>query len=130
MLKVLLIDDDEIVLLVQRKLLQRCNFEQEIISYRSAKSALNYLSQVSDSDDFLILLDVNMPQMNGWDFISQLSKMEVVDRTHILMVTSSIELNDKEVAENYPNVFDFIEKPFNADNCKKIRSIPALKNYF
>lgn len=130
MLKILLVDDDEIVLLVQRKLLQRCNFDHDILSYRSGISALDYLSQETGDNFFLILLDINMPQMNGWEFLSKLSKMEVVNRTFVIMVTSSIDIYDKEAAQEYSSVISFIEKPINTENCQRIKSIPALKSFF
>lgn len=130
MLKILLIDDDEIVLLVQRKLLQRCGFNNEILSYRGGETALNYLAKANSNEHFLILLDINMPKMNGWQFLKKLSQLEVVSRTYVIMVTSSIDKYDKEAAEEYSCVIDFIEKPITVDNCTRIRSITARLDFF
>lgn len=130
MLKILLIDDDQIVLLVQRKLLERCSFGNEILSYRGGEAALKYLAEASNNNHFLILLDINMPRMNGWQFLSKLSQLEIVEKTSVIMVTSSIDKYDKEAAEEYSCVVDFIEKPITIDNCTRIRSISALKDFF
>ena len=130
MLKVLIIDDDDIVLLVERKMLQRCKISAEPISFKGGKPALEYLSEIKDDEDFLILLDINMPQMNGWEFLSQLELLNKKNQIFVIMVTSSVDRYDKEVAQKYSRVIGFIEKPITADNCEKIKLIEKVSSYF
>ncbi len=130
MLKVLIIDDDDIVLLVERKMLQRCEISAEPISFKGGKPALKYLSEIKEGEEVLILLDINMPEMNGWEFLSQLEVRDIKNRIFVIMVTSSVDRYDKEVAQKYPRVIGFIEKPITADNCAKIKLIEEVSNYF
>lgn len=130
MLKVLIIDDDDIVLLVERKMLQRCDISAHPISFKGGKPALRYLSEIGNEEAVLILLDINMPEMNGWEFLSQLEQLGRKNNIFVIMVTSSIDRYDKEVAQRYSMVIGFIEKPITADNCKKIKSIKEIADYF
>lgn len=130
MLKVLIIDDDDIVLLVERKMLQRCSISAQPISFKGGKPALDYLKGLDDNADVLILLDINMPQMNGWEFLIQLDELQKKNKIFVIMVTSSIDKYDKEVAQKFSRVIGFIEKPITAENCAKIKTIREMVNYF
>lgn len=130
MLKIILVDDDEIVLLVQRKLLQRCGISNRIHSFKGGIEALDYLKAENSSDKTLILLDINMPKMNGWQFLTKLGELESSANIFVIMVTSSIDEYDKEVAGKYKNVIGFMEKPITAENCSKIKNLPQLQHFF
>lgn len=130
MLKVLIIDDDNIVTLVQGKLLQNCNFTKEPLKFKRALDAIEYLNSASAEHLYLLLLDINMPIMNGWQFLDEIEKMEVKDNIYVFMVTSSIDYNDKEKAKNYSKIINFIEKPITAKNCEQLKELPILKPFF
>jgi len=131
MLKVLIIDDDDIVLLVEGKMLQRCSISANPIAFKGGKAALEYLAEVNDDeDDILILLDINMPQMNGWEFLNQLEELDKKNKIFVIMVTSSIDRYDKEVAQKFKKVIGFVEKPITVDNCQKIKTLEKISEYF
>ena len=130
MLKILLIDDDDIVLMIQRKLLQRCGVNKEIISFKKGREALDYLLDQNGNQSFLVLLDINMPGMNGWQFLYRLAELEIQHIIQVVMVTSSIDSYDREAAVKYKNVIGFIEKPITAENCEKLKTYPSLKQFF
>lgn len=130
MLKILIIDDDDIVALVQGKLLQNCKVTNEPLKFKRALDAVDYLHSASKEHHYLLLLDINMPVMNGWQFLEEIDKMEVKDNILVFMVTSSIGFNDKEKASNYPKVINFLEKPITAKNCEQFKNLPALKPFF
>ena len=129
MLKVLIIDDDEIVLLVQRKILQRCEVSNNPYSFKNGHDALKFLEKES-GEYFLILLDINMPGMNGWQFLEKLKEVPDNKEIFVIMVTSSIDGYDKVAAGKYSNVIGFIEKPITAENCSKIRTLPQVVQFF
>ncbi|WP_010228279.1 response regulator [Gillisia marina] len=130
MLKVLIIDDDDIVTLVQGKLLQNCSVTKEPLKFKRASEAVEYLNSASGEHHYLLLLDINMPMMNGWQFLEEIEKMSVKNNISVFMVTSSIDYNDKEKAKKYPRVINFIEKPITAKNCTQLKELPILKPYF
>ena len=130
MLKVLIIDDDEIVLLVERKILQRCGFNYETLTFQSGEAALNFLKKEDKDQHFLILLDINMPVMSGWNFLLKMEELERSENIFVIMVTSSIDRYDKEMAKSYKSVIGFIEKPITTENCLQIKGLTQLADFF
>ena len=129
MLKVLIIDDDSIVLFIQEKMLKKYGVTDAPISFQYAREAIAFLKNQKSEDIFLILLDINMPGMNGWDFLEEIKEMEISEKAYVFMVTSSIDNYDKEKAKKYKNVVCFIEKPISAENCITIKEHPELKQF-
>ncbi len=133
MLEVLIVDDDQIVVFIQKKMISNHEIAQNPISFGKAVDALNYIIQeqkLSQQKDFLILLDINMPNMNGWDFLKCLESHEQKSKYHVIMVTSSIDRKDKEKAKNFSTVRSFIEKPISALDCDKIKEISEISHFF
>jgi CheY-like chemotaxis protein len=130
MLKVLIIDDDDIVRLVQGKLLQNCKVTKEPIKFKRAFEAVEYLNSASTEHHYLLMLDINMPIMNGWEFLDEIEKMSIKENIYVLMVSSSIDYNDKEKAKKYNKIINFIEKPITAKNCEQLKELPIFKPFF
>lgn len=130
MLKVLIIDDDDIVRLVQSKLLQNCNFTKEPLKFKRASDAVEFLNSASIEHHYLLMLDINMPMMNGWEFLDEVERMEVKENVYVLMVSSSVDYNDKEKADKYNKIINFIEKPITAKNCEQLKELSILKPFF
>ncbi|MCM4158746.1 response regulator [Antarcticibacterium flavum] len=130
MLKIILIDDDDIVLMIQRKLLQRCGINNEILSFKKGREALDFLLGEIANQNFLILLDINMPVMNGWQFLYRLAELEIPHDIKVVMVTSSVDSYDREAVVKYDKVIGFIEKPITAENCENLKKYPSLKRFF
>ncbi|GAA4313824.1 response regulator [Pontixanthobacter gangjinensis] len=116
------IDDDEIYQLIIKKLIRRSEVFEEQLYFRSAREVLEQLdsSQVFLPD--VILLDINMPMLDGWQFIDKLkSRYEDFScRTTIYIVSSSIAYSDRERAERYPEVSGFISKPMTVEKLRNI----------
>jgi len=130
MLKVIIIDDDDIMVFLQRKLFQRCGLSKDPITFKTATEAIEFLKNEEINQHFLILLDINMPGMNGWQFLDILKKMNISKNVFVIMATSSIDGYDKEKAGTYSNVIDFMEKPISMENCNRIKEYVLLKDFF
>ncbi len=130
-LKVLIIDDDEVVVFIQRKMMTTHDITDAPKVFKRALPALTYIEENQDEDlEYLILLDINMPGMSGWEFLDELKKKPDSERYHVIMVTSSVEERDKKKASKYKNVREFLEKPINKQSCDKIKEIPELSHFF
>jgi len=112
---VVLIDDDPIVNMVSKTLLQR-NYPGLVIhTFLKAEEALQFL-KTSKEQPSLILLDLVMPDMNGWQFLDEFQKLPV--QPPVCMLSSSLNKSDREEAKKYASVVDFIIKPLNAEKIK------------
>jgi len=123
--KVLIIDDDPIHNMVSSKLIEKAKFSNKTDKVLSGKLALEYLERNAAENALpkIIFLDINMPLMNGWEFLSYFSKL-MGDKSKdipVLMLTSSISPDDIEKSKNHPLVFEFVTKPLSIDKLNDLR---------
>lgn len=118
--KVICVDDDPIALLLSKLVISKANFASQIITCVNGEEAMKYLEKPetikenSNSErPLLILLDLNMPVMDGWEFLEQFStKMqEQYSSTKIILLSSSIDPNDIKKSKDFSMVVDFLPKP-------------------
>jgi CheY-like chemotaxis protein len=120
-LKVLIVDDDEIVIMIHRMMTIKSGLSADPICFSNGADAVAYLqSNFTEKDNYLVLLDLNMPLMNGWEFLDSIGPFPGLE---IVIVTSSIDNRDHEKAKTYKQVIDFIEKPLNLETCAKIKNL-------
>lgn len=116
-MRVMLIDDSEADLLYTRIVLERSGLGYEIVAFESARDALVHLQNSKDDDVRLILLDINMPGMDGFEFL------EAWDRTPaaaarsavVVMLSSSPHPDDSERALRHQRVRGYITKPIDRE---------------
>jgi len=125
---VLLIDDDEINNLICTKIIKKNDFAENIVTCLGARQALNYLQDALRGENEyvlpdLIFLDINMPAMNGWDFLNQYEQIEELKNKDIvlIMLSSSMYVDDINRAKMYSSVADYITKPLTAAHLQQIR---------
>jgi signal transduction histidine kinase len=118
---VLVIDDTDIDRLLAEKIVKKYNFAEEVVLMESAEEMLDYLHQLPDTeaDELLrlILLDINMPEIDGWEFLKQfdLLNKKIKDQFRIFVVSSSKNPEDKERALSNEYVLDYVEKPLSKE---------------
>ncbi|OAB81503.1 response regulator [Cochleicola gelatinilyticus] len=113
---VLLIDDDKGINFIHHRVISNANCAEEIVIKKDGKEALKFLkTQVNGAcpQPELIFLDINMPKMDGWEFLNEYSKLSNLEKGEIvlLMLTTSLNPDDIKQAEDNSNVDDFINKP-------------------
>lgn len=127
----LLIDDDSMCNSISKILLKK-NFhfnsenEFEIISFSKPLEGLEFLKSSLQQNKFqkiLILLDINMPLMSGWEFLVEYEHLfkEQTD-VKIYILTSSVSRMDKDKAATNVNIVDFISKPLTSEMVEKLYS--------
>lgn len=117
---VMLVDDDAYTNLYNKIVLQEENVSKNILVFDNGPDALDYL-KTGDAVD-LLLLDINMPLMNGWQFLEhyeQLVEKRKV-RAFVVMLTASANDDDRIKAERLASVRAFMNKPLDSETIKEI----------
>lgn len=118
----ILIDDDPVSNLIHKKIIEITtkDGETEVISFLTVKEGLDFIEKQChdrNCDEFVILLDINMPGLNGWDFLDQLGKLPK-PWNNVYILSSSIAKVDLAKANSYGAVKGYLYKPL---------TIPSLK---
>ncbi|WP_344827909.1 response regulator [Rurimicrobium arvi] len=112
------IDDDPIFVFATRKLMEMSGFADQIIVYRNGQEALDGLAERLREGRPLpdvILLDLNMPVLDGIQFLERFSQWELPVQMHLYLVTSSINPEDIKMANSFSVVRNYITKPLSLD---------------
>jgi CheY-like chemotaxis protein len=117
---IVLIDDDPINNLINKRLIVKLNLSPAVIEFLEAEKALSYIESTDEIKKTLILLDINMPVMNGWDFLGHYEKLENKRQDMIIMLSSSIDHQDRQKSREFKYVRGFIEKPLTREKIAKI----------
>ncbi|MGY6561999.1 MAG: response regulator [Luteibaculaceae bacterium] len=114
----ILIDDDHISNLINSKMIAKYNPSVNTFVFLKATEALKELPNLLENSKTIIFLDINMPEMNGWEFLDSYNFEN--SNCKIYMLTSSINESDKVKAKSYSVVEDFISKPLSFDKLANI----------
>lgn len=114
--KVLLIEDDPITIMVCDRILKMTGFGAEIISKTNGQEAMTYLKELVDTNQTIpeiIFLDINMPVMNGWDFLSEFAEIKNMFSfiPKVFILSSTVDPEDTRKAQSYDCVVGSISKP-------------------
>ena len=111
-----IIDDDDMNNVICKMVISSAIPDASVFTFNQPTEALLHVKEEFNKpshEKIIILLDINMPKMNGWQFLEALEESSdlVKERFMIFMATSSVDPEDKEKAKKNPHILDFIEKP-------------------
>ncbi len=121
---VLLVDDDISTNFIHRRIVQNAQIDVAIKEITSAKEALDYLTNSGDDEEpapgptaGIVFLDINMPGMNGWDFIAEYKKLDERHKARIVvvMLTTSLNPDDAQHASSFSEIATYLQKPLNLE---------------
>jgi two-component system, chemotaxis family, chemotaxis protein CheY len=129
---VCIVDDDDLFQFVMRQHLERLEMVEHIHKFSDGEQALNYIkANIQDADSLpeLILLDVNMPYMDGWQFMREFVKLTLPadKKIRIYILSSSTHESDLQKAKEFPVLAGYLVKPVNKQMIQQIlqESLPA-----
>lgn len=130
-LEVLIVDEDNIVLFLHQAFAKTSGLSSNATLFSNGKDAFDYLkAQDAKNTAFLLLLDINMPGMDGWDLLDAMNTQQFSSPTFVIIVTSSINKIDEEKAKGYQQVIDYRIKPITLEALAEIKQLDELKGYF
>jgi CheY-like chemotaxis protein len=114
---ILLIDDDEATIVLHKREIKKSGIEAEVIVAIDGEEGIQIIENLLSSGKKLpsvIFLDINMPRMNGWEFLDEyekLTKGKALNPNIVVMLTTSLNPDDKEKANTFKSVYKFLAKP-------------------
>jgi response regulator of citrate/malate metabolism len=130
-LNVLIVDDDQMITLLHKVMVTKNKICASPFLFNNGKESLDFLlNEYKPEERYLVLLDINMPVLNGWEFLDEIKTKEFSKEIMVIIVTSSVNSNDKVKAKNYPQVIGFLEKPLRTDSCNYIKTLPELVPFY
>ncbi len=131
-LKVLLVDDNDVTQFISQKTMEFSEATLNVVCCKNGIEALEFIAEnISHKEKLpdLILLDLTMPLMDGWDFLEQyaLLKRKIKKHIAVCILTSSINLDDMTRLKNDPSILDYIVKPMTIEKFTEI--IAATKSF-
>ena len=130
--KILCVDDDPITLMLCKKVIERVVFAKEIITAQNGEEAFKYFNELmleikkGNSVNYpkLVLLDLNMPVMDGWEFLDAYSEnnFQQVFTSKFIILSSTIDPHDVHKSKTYPVVIDFLSKPITKEMLEDLKN--------
>lgn len=123
---VCLIDDDNIYQYTARVILESTGLAKEIHSFYDGREAINFFREQLPANAHalpdVIFLDINMPVMNGWEFLEEYHKLQTAlpKPITVYMVSSSVNSTDMQRSRSYPSVTDYLVKPVNRNTYQEL----------
>ncbi len=117
-MEICIIDDDRVYQLLMEKMIHKIDSTISIKAFYNGDEAFQYYKRTR-CECHLLLLDINMPHMDGWEFLNHLAEEEI-EISQIYLATSSIAYSDIEKAKEFKNVKGYLTKPITKEKIIEI----------
>ena len=123
---ILLVDDNDADNFIHEMVIKQLDCAEKIVTAENGEEALTFLTTALTSGKYpkpdLIFLDINMPKMNGWEFLEEYEKLHIDQKAKIVLVmlTTSLNPDDKMLAAQKPLILNYIDKPLTQESLTEI----------
>ncbi|MEM7292698.1 MAG: response regulator [Pseudomonadota bacterium] len=119
---VMLIDDMEADNYINRLMIESMNIAERVVDFEYAEKALEYLNSEDRPGVDVIFLDINMPRMDGFEFLDEYKNLDpqLKSKVVVIMLTTSMAQYDRERAKTYADLDDFQNKPLSRDSLREM----------
>lgn len=122
-INLLVIDDDDINIFIIKKIVEKTGFDIDMVAKSNGQQAIDYLSETITTHQTLpnlVLIDINMPVMNGWEFVEAYQTLGIKQNVDLYILSSSVYENDIEKTKSYSTVKGFISKPLSIERLSEL----------
>ncbi len=116
-----LVDDDEVTNFLNKRLVESTGLFNHVLTFGNGKEILDYMMEENEIEPNVILLDINMPIMNGFEFLERHKELPTSNKADVIiaMLTTSLLDKDKAKAEKL-DITEYVEKPLSNDKLKQL----------
>jgi len=120
----MMIDDNRVDQMLHTRIVQRSGLVDTVLNYQYADEALEYLRTEQSPVPDMILLDINMPRMDGFEFLEAFSRLPASVRTPVVvMLTTSLDPKDEARASRFEMVRGYLTKPLSHESLQSVVQI-------
>ena len=111
--ELIIVDDDAEYIFFHKLLAKKSGLSEDPLTFSSGQEVIDHLSSIVDQEinNTLIFLDIYMQDVDGWGVLDYLQTVNRHDKIKVILITSSVSMDDKRKAIQYPSVIEYIEKP-------------------
>ena len=111
--RLIIVDDDPEYIFFHKLLSKKSGLCEDPLCFSGGQEVIDYLASQEDKDleNILIFLDIYMTEVDGWGVLDYLKSLNRPDKIKVILITSSVSMEDKKKAIQFPNVIEYIEKP-------------------
>lgn len=123
---VLLVDDDDATNYIHQYIMKEIQFADHIKIAKNGHKALDYIKSINNKDYLkpdILFLDVNMPVMNGWEFLKQYELLDnsLQNDTMVVLFTTSLKPNEEELVGSFCSIDHVMSKPLTPEMLEKLQ---------
>lgn len=111
---IVFVDDDKVQHMINRRVLEKLNLKLDVYFFQNPLEALNWLSENTVD---VIMLDINMPEMDGWTFLDQMKAKGI--KGDVKMLTASIDPEDLNKSKKFDQISGILIKPIKEEDYLK-----------
>ncbi|NND90308.1 MAG: response regulator [Granulosicoccus sp.] len=127
-MKLLLVEDNDLDVFMLQRLLRRMSLDLPIIRAANGEEALAILrppgSEPALRPPFIMILDINMPRMNGFELLDELGDDDILSQVPVYVVSTSTRPQDRERAMQY-RIRDYVVKPITETVLREMLDLPG-----
>lgn len=119
---IIIVDDDPVILFMMKHNIILNGLHSNPNTFESGSSSLDFLRQhYNPEEHFVIFLDINMPTLDGWQFLDEIRSFTEPNNTIVFIISSSTDDADLERANKNSYVVDFLAKPVMVEKIQEIK---------
>lgn len=121
-MKTIIADDDKTLLLLHSTFIKRSGICSDPLNCIDGSFAIEAIKATIQTEPILLFLDLNMPEINGWEVLDFISAETFPNPIFVIIVTSSVRQEDRNKAKDYDSVIEFVTKPIKASFLAEIKT--------